>query len=642
MTDRLMETELRILIVEDVPSDLELVERELRKAKIAFRTKQVDTREAFLKELEDFTPDIILSDYSLPLFDGMSALKIVRKKKLDVPFIFVTGSLGEERAIETLKSGATDYVLKDNLSRLASSVCRAVLEAEERMELKRAEQRILQQADLLNIATDAITVLDMEHNILFWNKGAEETYGWGAQEAIGAKVNQLLFKKVPSEFEEALNVIEEKGEWKGEFHQLTRDGKEVIVESHWTLVPDELGKPRSIFVVSTDITEKKRLESQFLRAQRMESIGTLAGGIAHDLNNMLQPIMMSLQMLKVEFPDNKSHDLLDILETSARRAADLVGQVLSFARGMEGERAILQVRHIISEIGRILQETFPKSVQIQTDVPKDLWTISGEPTQIHQVLMNLCVNARDAMPSGGTLRITTENLFIDENYAHMNIDAKVGPHIVITVSDTGAGIPPGLIDRIFEPFFTTKEPGKGTGLGLSTAFGIVKSHGGFIHVYSDVGKGTRFKVYLPASETNETKVFGDRKSNELPTGHGELMLVIDDEAAIRDISKATLEKYGYRVITANDGAEGVAFYVQNKAEIKAVIVDMTMPIMDGNATIKALRKINPSLKIVAVSGLKMDEENVQAARVNANAFLSKPYTAETLLKTLYELLMENK
>jgi PAS domain S-box-containing protein len=637
-----MNKELRILIVEDVPSDLELLEGELRKAKIVFCSKNVDTKEAFLKELKDFAPDLILSDYSLPSFEGMSALKIAKQTCPDVPFIFVTGSLGEERAIETLKRGATDYVLKDKLSRLAPSVRRAAQEAEERIELRSAEQRILQQADLLNIATDAITVLDMEHHILFWNKGAEEIYGWGAQEAIGAKVNQLLFKNVPSEFEEALKVIEEKGEWKGEFHQLTRDGKEAIVESRWTLVRDEQGKPKSIFVVSTDITEKKKIEAQFLRAQRMESIGTLAGGIAHDLNNMLQPIMMSLQLLKVQFPDNKSHDLLEIVETSAKRGADLIRQVLSFAKGMEGEHAVLQVRHIISEIVRILKETFPKSIQIQTDVLKELWTISGDPTQLHQVLMNLCVNARDAMPSGGTLSITVKNLFIDENYAQMNIDARAGPYIAITVSDSGTGIPPKILERIFEPFFTTKEPGKGTGLGLSTSYGIVKGHGGFIHVYSEVGKGTRFKIYLPAFETAETKVLGDKKIKELPTGHGELILVIDDEPAIRDITSTTLQRYGYRAITANDGADGVALYVHNKVEIKAVIVDMVMPIMDGRATIRALRKIDPDVKIVAVSGLKDDEEHVQAARVDANTFLSKPYTAETLLKTLHELLRGEK
>lgn len=637
-----MNKELRILIVEDVPSDLELLEGELRKAKIVFCSKNVDTKEAFLKELKDFAPDLILSDYSLPSFEGMSALKIAKQTCPDVPFIFVTGSLGEERAIETLKRGATDYVLKDKLSRLAPSVRRAAQEAEERIELRSAEQRILQQADLLNIATDAITVLDMEHHILFWNKGAEEIYGWGAQEAIGAKVNQLLFKNVPSEFEEALKVIEEKGEWKGEFHQLTRDGKEAIVESRWTLVRDEQGKPKSIFVVSTDITEKKKIEAQFLRAQRMESIGTLAGGIAHDLNNMLQPIMMSLQLLKVQFPDNKSHDLLEIVETSAKRGADLIRQVLSFAKGMEGEHAVLQVRHIISEIVRILKETFPKSIQIQTDVLKELWTISGDPTQLHQVFMNLCVNARDAMPSGGTLSITVKNLFIDENYAQMNIDARAGPYIAITVSDSGTGIPPKILERIFEPFFTTKEPGKGTGLGLSTSYGIVKGHGGFIHVYSEVGKGTRFKIYLPAFETAETKVLGDKKIKELLTGHGELILVIDDEPAIRDITSTTLQRYGYRAITANDGADGVALYVHNKVEIKAVIVDMVMPIMDGRATIRALRKIDPDVKIVAVSGLKDDEEHVQAARVDANTFLSKPYTAETLLKTLHELLRGEK
>jgi hypothetical protein len=510
-------------------------------------------------------------------------------------------------------------------------------------EHKRAEERIREQAALLDIATDAITVRDMEHLILFWSKGAERIYGWRSEEILGKKVTALLFKEDTTAFEEALRIVKEKGEWQGELREINKDGGEIIVQSRWTLVHDEEGNPKSIFVVSTDITEKKKIETQFLRAQRLESIGTLAGGIAHDLNNMLSPILMALQLLKQKFTDEKSQNLLNTLETSTQRAADLVRQVLSFARGMEGEHTVLQIRHIISELERILKDTFPKSIRIRTDTPKELWTVSGDPTQLHQVLMNLSLNARDAMPHGGTLTIFTENLFLDEYYAQMNIEAKPGPYIVITVADTGTGIPPAVIDRIFEPFFTTKNPAEGTGLGLSTAYAIVKSHGGFINVYSEVGKGTNFKVYLPAIETIETKKLVDKQPEEPPMGQGELILVIDDEPSVREITRITLEKYGYRVITANDGAEGIAFYVQKKEEIEAVIVDMMMPIMDGSATIRALRRIDPSLKIILVSGIKGNEKPTRTNGVNLpNAFLPKPFTANALLKTLRAVLNYKK
>jgi PAS domain S-box-containing protein len=501
---------------------------------------------------------------------------------------------------------------------------------------KQAEEKIQGQAELLDRAQDAILVRDLKHHIIYWNKGAERLYGLKEGEAIGKKVTELLYKRNTPDFEEAMKIVTVKGEWKGELHQMTKDGREVIVESRWTLVRDDERKLKSILVVNTDITEKKKIEAQFLRAQRIESIGTLAAGIAHDLNNVLSPIMTGLQLLRQKFTDEQSQNWLNILETSARRGADLVRQILSFARGQEGQRMPLQIRYLISEIEKILKEILSKSIEIHTDIPKYLWLISGDPTQLHQVLMNLCMNARDAMPNGGTLSISAENHLIDENYARMNIEAKVGPYVVLTVSDTGIGIPPEIVDRIFEPFYTTKEPGKGTGLGLSTSFGIIKSHGGFIHVHNEIGRGAQFKVYLPATETTKTHR-AEEKKVELPMGQGELILAVDDEASIRAITKVTLKTNGYRVITANDGVEAIALYVQNREEIKAVILDMMMPTMDGLMTIRALRKIDPQVKIIVVSGLEEDDKIAEAIGPKVDAFLSKPYTGERLIKTLHEV-----
>jgi PAS domain S-box-containing protein len=503
-------------------------------------------------------------------------------------------------------------------------------------EHRRAEEQIRDQASLLDKAQDAIGVRDLEHRLIYWNKGAQRLYGWMAEEVIGKNADELLYKEESSRLIEAKKNVIEKGEWIGELYQITKDGKEIIVESRWTLVHDDEGKPKSILIINTDITERKKLESLLLRSQRMESIGTLAGGISHDINNVLTPIMLASQVLKEKFSDKESQKLLNIIEKSTQRGASLVKQVMSFARGVDGEHTALQVTHLIYEIKKIAEETFPRSIEIRIGISKDTWFISGNATQLHQVLMNLCVNARDAMSNGGILYISTENFLVDESYTKMNTEARIGPYMVITVSDTGTGIPPSILDRIFEPFFTTKEPDKGTGLGLSTVLAIVKSHRGFIRVNSEVGKGTTFKIYLPAIKTVKTQKV-EEQQHELPSGHGELILVIDDETQIRESTRVMLETYGYRVITANDGAEAIAVYAQSVEEIKIVLMDMMMPIMDGSASIRALRKIKPQIKIIAVSGLA-EKDKLKNVADYTNAFLPKPYTAERLMETIHEVL----
>ena len=500
-------------------------------------------------------------------------------------------------------------------------------------ERKRAEEQIKEQAALLDQAQDAILVRDLDQNILFWNKGAEKIYGWSSEEALGKKAVELLFKERSAQFDAARLAIIQNGEWNGEMHQVRRDGREIIVESRWTLVRDENGQPKSILIINTDVTEKKRMESQFLRAQRMESIGTLAGGIAHDLNNVLSPILMAIDMLQLRVTDENSKKWFEVMRSNAERGGSMVRQVLSFARGVEGERVALQPKHLIKEIVKILRETLPKSIEINFQIPNDLWIISADATQMHQVLMNLCVNARDAMPEGGSIAIKAENVFVDENYARMHIEAKPGRFVVITVSDTGPGMTVEVQSRIFEPFFTTKEMTKGTGLGLSTALTIVKSHGGFINVYSELHKGSQFSVYLPALDMPGT-IDSAAAQTDLPLGNGELILVVDDEESIREITRGTLETFGYTVLTASDGTEALALYADKKNEIAVVLTDMVMPFMDGPATIRALQRMNPKVRIIAASGLGTGHHAGEGTLEGVSVFLNKPYTAEKLLKTL--------
>ena len=369
---------------------------------------------------------------------------------------------------------------------------------------KQAEQKIREQAALLDVSTDAILVRNIHNEILFWNKGAERLYGWKAEEVVGKDVLQLLDKEISPQVEDAYLRVINTGEWRGELHQLTREGKVIIVESRWTLIRDDNGQPKSILSVNTQITEQKQLEAQLLRSQRLESIGTLASGIVHDLNNILSPILMSVQLLQKKLPDSQSQQILQTLENNVKRGANLLKQVLSFARGIESKQTIVQIQPLMAEIEQIIAQTFPKSIIYQTDIPKNLWYVCGDTTQLHQVLINLVVNARDAMPNGGILRIAAENVVISEHSTQINIDAKVGSYIAIVVTDTGMGMSSSVQKQIFEPFFTTKEVGKGTGLGLSTALGIIKNHGGFVNVYSQISRGTQFTVYLPASTSRDT------------------------------------------------------------------------------------------------------------------------------------------
>jgi PAS domain S-box-containing protein len=506
----------------------------------------------------------------------------------------------------------------------------------EELERQVSDERILEQASLLDKAQDAILVRDLNHCITYWNKSAEALYGWSSDEVLGKQVTQVFYHETVA-FDAAIKQLFEEGEWVGELDQYSKDGNPLTIECRWTLVNDSEGNPKSVLCINTDISEKKKLEQQFLRAQRMESIGTLAGGIAHDLNNVLAPIMMAIDLLKITVSDKPGQDILATISQSAQRGAEMVNQVLSFARGMEGRRMDVNAASLIRDIEKIARDTFPKNIQIVTQYDHDLWPVAGDPTQLHQVLLNLCVNARDAMPDGGRILVSADNLQLDESYAVMNLDAQPGPHLRIQVRDTGTGIPQAIIEQIFDPFFTTKELGKGTGLGLSTSLAIVKSHGGFFQVESERSQGSCFSVFLPALQSAHP-IAAEARSDDLPRGNGQTVLVVDDEATIREITQQTLLAFGYHALLAADGAEAVTLYAQHRNSVSIVLTDMMMPVMDGPATIKVLKNMNPELKIIAASGISTSDAISKATTLGVRHFVAKPYTAESLLRVLKESL----
>jgi PAS domain S-box-containing protein len=760
-------TPLNALIVEDRVADANLIVRELERAGFDPKWKRVETEEDFVSRLEP-SLDVILADYTMPCFGASRALEVLQECSLDIPFIIISGTIGEDIAVAAMKQGAADYLLKDGLSRLGPVINRVLeqsrlrkenqraadelgpaqeqlshllahtpaviyvvkikgenvipvvvsgnierllgvtvresmhhkwwldsLHPEDRdraigvlaealngdgysmeyrlqhkdgsyhwvqdnnlvvhdatgnskhavgvwtdiTERKQAEDRLLQQADIINRAHDAIIVRDFTSDLVtVWNSGAERLYDWSASEAIGRPLGELIFAE-SNDRETLLEQLVSTGEFHGEITHRAKDGREVIVDARATLIRNDDGTPRSVLGINTDITEQKKLETQLLRAQRLESIGTLASGVAHDLNNILVPILIAAPVLRESLPDQERLKFLDIIESSAQRGAQIVRQVLTFARGADGDRVLLQPIYLLAEVAKIIEETFSKAIRVRASYPEDLWLIEGDPTQLHQMLLNLCLNARDSMPEGGNLSLNAENFDVDEHYAAMTPGLKAGPHVLINVIDTGSGIPPHVIEKIFDPFFTTKELGKGTGLGLSTVLGIVKSHGGAVNVYTSA-TGTTFRVLLPAAP--DARPPDDLEAHaEIPTGHGETILLVDDETAIREVAKAVLSQSGYKVLTAEDGPSALAIFARQSKEIATVLTDSDMPIMSGLMLARILRKLESETKIILSTARDSDYREAELSNVGVQACLNKPYTRETLLRTVDRVLHNN-
>ena len=628
-------TQLDILIIEDDEGDYLITKALLDRAQtiehtLDWASTYEDGRDAILTDQYD----ACLVDYRLGAKSGLDLLEEVNEHGgVRAPIIFLTGQGDLEVDLHAMEAGAADYLSKDNID--APLLERSIRYAVER---KEAEQRIREQAQLLDKARDAILAHNMDGDIVYWNKGAERLTGWSREEVLGERAHTCLYD--PDEEDKLRRCHEtmmEEGEWTGELHMRTKEGDELVVESRWTLVRDSNGAPDQVLVINTDITERKRLESQFLRSQRMESIGRLVGGIAHDLGNLLMPITLGVKVLRrrLQQTDDKIDQVLTMIQKSAERGGNMVEQVLAFARGVEGERVALQLGSIVEEIEGITDETFPESVTVRTALADDLPQVVGDATQIQQVLMNLCVNARDAMPDGGTLSIKAQAVELTEDEAERTIDAEPGSYVCVRVEDTGEGMPEDVMDKIFEPFFSTKEEGEGTGLGLSTAYSIVQSHDGFIDVDSEKGHGTTFWVYLPVSADADERRAMPEKGDGVAVGRGERVLVVDDEEFILETTREALLDAGYRVVTAS-GAED-ALQTVGEDEVDVVVTDLRMPNMDGFDLIRTLRAQYPNLPIIAASGVA-DGRTDEALNAGAQAFLAKPFTAEKLQAALHEAL----
>lgn len=486
------------------------------------------------------------------------------------------------------------------------------------------EERLREQAELLDKANEAIITADLERRIQFWNRGAERMLGLTSAQMLGHALSEVLARggnAAPGQPSEPFASI---ADWRGELRAQRRDGAALNLEASVTVLRDSTGKPAGWLIICTDVTEQKALEEKFLRAQRLESIGMLAAGIAHDLNNVLAPVGLAAALLRMRLSAAADLQLLDTLEKSVGRGSGLVRQILGFAQGVSGELRVLQTKHLLRDIVLIIRQTFPRSITLEDEVPGDLWPISGQPTQIHQVLLNLCVNARDAMPEGGVLRLRAENCVLDEAAAQAIPRARAGKWMMLQVEDSGSGIPPEILERIWEPFFTTKPTGKGTGLGLATVRGIMETHHGFITLESTLGRGTRFRAYFPAAEMEEAA------TPELPApshhqGQRELIIVVDDEESNREMTQSILTTAGYQVEMAADGGAALTLINQRASEVRLVITDYNMPVLNGAGLIARLRAEHPKMNILMLSG---DEQSLTVTGVDR---LTKPCSVAALL-----------
>ncbi len=611
--------------------------------------------------------DVIMLDLSLPDSCGLASLDTLIDKVPGRPIVVLTNTNDDDLAVEAVRRGAQDYLFKRQVN--SDVLVRSLRYAIERQQVEEAlreanetlELRVQQRTNQLEQANQLLRqeIREREHvqdRLALAQRAARMgTFEWGIAE------NQVIWSP---ELEALYGV--DIGAFDGNYdawistiyaddrltvertlqqaiaHNLPLDTEFRILKSpheiRWMAVKsnvfcDDSGCPQRMVGIHMDITEKKQLEAKFLRAQRLESLGTLASGIAHDLNNILTPILGVAQLLPLKLPDldEPTRELVETLGNSARRGSSLIKQILSFARGVEGKRICLQPAHILREVRQILTQTLPKAVEISVSTDADLWTVLGDVTQLHQVFMNLCVNARDAMPQGGTLTIEAHNVQLDDHQIQPFPEAPPGAYVLVTITDTGRGMPPEILSRIFDPFFTTKDVGKGTGLGLSAVLGIVQSHEGFLDVQSKVGEGSRFSIYLPAVQTHATP---PEEGLTVLMGRQETLLVVDDEAAIREVLKTLLETYHYQVLTAESGLAAMSLYRDRQSEIDLVLVDMMMPGMDGATIMPLLQRLNPEVRAIAMSGLNATRTVDQAYELGFQAFLSKPIITEELLKQL--------
>jgi len=642
-----MSRPVRVLILSDFRDSVS-IQRELRHEGMEILCNRADSKEKLTRAIHSFPPDLILSAFSMPELDGLLALEIAAEKLPEVPFIFVSEPIGEEKVVEVLKKGATDFVLKGRRGRLGPSVLRALRDADERVERRRHEDEMRSNQDVFRLITenvaDMVALLDIEGKHLYNNRSYQDIVGSpdvlrgsGSFHEIHPddreRIKRIFFKTVETGLGQT-----------AEFRFVAVDGSVRYVESSSSAVRDADGRVSKIVVVSRDVTERKRaesekksLEEQFRQAQKMESLGILAGGVAHDFNNLLGIILGYGTLLQQKnLPSERVSAAVGNIVKATQRGSDLVRQLMTVARKTDASFAPVDVNTIVREVESMLGATLPKTVVLSTSLDSNLPALSANSSQLYQVLLNLAVNARDAMPQGGTLSIQTQSVRGDIVKPKF-LGAEDGQYIAIRVKDNGTGMDEAIRQRIFEPFYTTKEKGKGTGLGLAMVYGVVKGHHGFIDVESEVGVGTAFHIFLPVR---------NQSSSELPTkeslqevkGGSETILLVEDEEMLIELVETMLTSSGYRVLVARDGREAVEMYENHEDEVALVLSDLGLPRLGGMDAFLRMREINPQLRAIFATGYMDERSRTEMLEMGASRIIQKPYHPDDILRAVRSVL----
>jgi hypothetical protein len=631
---------LRALVVEDCPADAELVLSSLRRAGLRVEFDVVETQEGFAEHLKNADFDIILSDYNLGTWTASDALEILEKSGHDIPLIIVTGTLGDEAAVECIKQGAADYVLKERLPRLPVAIRRALEDKARRAQAALLNKQILRAKRdwerTFDSVPDPVFIIDGESRVQRANRAAATLVGLQPAQLIGQHCYEVFHhcSEPPSHCPHPRLLASGKEE-RGDF-------EEPWLKKWFDSTATPLRSPEGVLEgcvhVMRDVTEQRALEAQYRQAQKMEAMGRLAGGVAHDFNNLLTAITGYSELLLARLQEEDTlRRYVEEVKKAGDRAASLTRQLLTFSRQQVLEPRVLDLNSVVANVDKMLRRVIGEDIELVTILVPDLGPVKADPGQLEQVMLNLAVNSRDAMPQGGKLTIETANVELAEASSHRHGELSPGKYVVLAVSDSGCGMTEETQAHIFEPFFTTKDQGKGTGLGLAMVYGIVKQSGGSVWVYSEVGRGTTFKVYLP--QVNE-KVTAQvpRPPPPVLTRGWETILLVEDEEPVRSLVRSVLEAGGYVVLEARHGEDALVVAEMHKGPIQLLVTDVVMPEMSGPELAEHLAPFHREMKVLYMSGYTEDAIQHHGVLASRTAYLPKPFTPETLARKVREVL----
>jgi PAS domain S-box-containing protein len=631
-------TPIAILLLEDDPLDADLCLRKLESSGLSFSIKNIGSPEEFKLEISSNKYDIVLGDYRMPEWTGLEAVRWLRASGYSTPFILVTGTLGDELAVECIREGANDYVLKDKMERLPFALLRAVEETKLRVERDKSErerrQSEQQYASIIKGAPYGIYRSNEAGEILMANPALANMLGYDSESEV-MKLNLAADIYVnPAERAVILKQLDAQKLFPlPEVKWRRKDGNIIIVRLEGRRLETDIDATPRYEIFVQDITERRVLEQQFQQAQKMEAIGRLAGGVAHDFNNLLMIIRGCAELLDHHKANpQRIGGYIKQINDATSIAASVVQQLMAFSRKQVPEKRSLDFNAVLRDLRKMLPRLLGEDVQIVFTLGQALERAAADRAQIEQIILNLAVNARDAMPNGGKLTVSTSNVYLNAPQIETGgVELPPGEYVLLSVADTGTGMAQDVKSHIFEPFFTTKERGKGTGLGLATVYGIVKENNGFIAIDSELGKGSEFKIYFPADSV--TKEAPATKIISAPAGGSETILLVEDEAALREITCEYLQSRGYNVLSANSGMQALEICRSHESPIDILMTDIIMPGIQGPELVKAALDMRPQMHVIYVSGYT--DRGLEVATKETNAvLLQKPYSLADLGHTI--------